>query len=384
MLDLRSGMLHNGSIVKLTAKVKVIVGPESASVRKTLEVANDACNWISVKAWEHQEFRQPALHKIVYYAVRERFGLSSQMVVRCIAKVVDAYRLDKKVQRTFRKHGAFPYDDRILSWDLEGQTISIWTLEGRKRFPFECGERQKAQLASRQGESDLIYHRGKFYLAATCNVETPAPGDVEEFLGVDLGIANIAADSDGKRYSGSEVKSVRHRQRRLRRKLQKLHTTSANRRLKKLAGKEQRFATHTNHVVSKQIVATAKGTGRGIAVENLSGIRERVKVRQKQRAVLHSWAFLQLKMFLLYKAVLAGIPLIEVDPRNSSRECSECGHTDKANRPSQSKFSCRSCGFTAHADLNAARVLAGRASVNRPNAAVACQPTRKALDFSRG
>ena len=368
MLDLGSVMFHNGSVVKLTAKVKVIVGADAAPLQKTLEIANEACNWVSAKAWEHQEFRQPALHKVVYYAVRERFGLSSQMVVRCIAKVVDAYRMDKKVQRTFRKYGAFPYDDRILSWDLEAQTVSIWMLNGRKRFTFECGERQKAQLKSRQGESDLIYHRGKFYLAATCNIETPEPSDIDEFLGVDLGIANIAADSDGKRYGGSEVKSVRHRQRRLRRKLQKLHTTSANRRLNKLAGKEQRFATHTNHVISKLIVATAKGTGRGIAVENLSGIRERVKVRQKQRAVLHSWSFLQLKTFLTYKAMIAGVPLVEVDPRNSSRQCSECSHTDKANRPSQSKFSCRACGFTTHADLNAALVIRSRAE---------CKPAKR-------
>jgi IS605 OrfB family transposase len=368
-----SGFLfHNGSAVKLTAKVKIVVGEDAALLRKTLETANDACNWISEQAWEHQEFRQPALHKIVYYKARERFALSSQMVVRAIAKVVDAYKLDKKVQRTFRKYGAFPYDDRLLSWDLGAQTVSIWTTDGRKRLAYECGDRQTTLLASRQGESDLLYHRGKFYLAATCNVETPEPSDVDDFLGVDLGVNNIATDSDGKRYSGSEVKSVRHRQRRLRRKLQKLGTTSANRRLKKLAGKEQRFARHVNHVISKQIVADAKGTKRGIAVEQLTGIRGRIRVRREQRAVLHSWAFLQLKLFLIYKALLAGVPLMQVDPRNSSRECSKCGHIDKANRPSQSKFFCRSCGFTAHADVNAATNLRarGRAVVNRPNAAV--------------
>jgi IS605 OrfB family transposase len=206
-------------------------------------------------------------------------------------------------------------------------------------------------------------------------VEHPEPGDVDEFLGVDLGIANIAADSDGKKYSGSEMKSVRHRQRRLRTKLQKKHTTSANRRLKKLAGKEERFARHTNHVISKQIVTTAKGTGRGIAVEELTGIRERVKVRHGQRVVLHSWAFLQLKTFVLYKAALAGVLVVQVDPRNSSRECSQCGHIDKANRPSQSKFSCQRCGHAAHADLNAACVIAGRGAVSRPNAAVGFKPT---------
>jgi putative transposase len=90
---------------------------------------------------------------------------------------------------------------------------------------------------------------------------------------VDFGIVNIATDSDGQSYSGSQIRSVRHRHRRLRRKLQKKQTRAAKRRLKKLSGKEQRFATHTNHVIAKQIVALAKRTQRAIALEELQGIR---------------------------------------------------------------------------------------------------------------
>lgn len=285
--------------------------------------------------------------------------------------MADAYKLDKKVPRVFQPLGALAFDDRNLSWHVAKQTVSIGTLHGRLKIPFAAGDRQLALLAVHQGESDLLFHRGCWYLIATCNVEEPVPLDVDEFLGVDLGIANIAADSDGALYGGSAVKGVRLRQRRLRKKLQKNGTTSAKRRLKKLAGKEQRFATHTNHVIAKQIVATAQGTGRGISVEDLTGIRERVIVRHGQRVVLHSWAFLQLKMFLLYKAALAGVRVVQVDPRNSSRECSQCSYIDQRNRSSQSKFSCRRCGFTAHADLNAAVNLRerGRASVNTPNAA---------------
>ena len=96
---------------------------------------------------------------LVYYPVRERFGLSAQMAVRGIAKVVDAYALDKRTQRMFRTDGAFPYDARILSWDLESETVSLWTVVGRRRMPFECGDGQRKLLERQQGESDLIYHR---------------------------------------------------------------------------------------------------------------------------------------------------------------------------------------------------------------------------------
>lgn len=141
-------------------------------------------------------------------------------------------------------------------------------------------------------------------------------------------------------------------------------TRAAKRRLKKLAGKEQRFASHTNHVISKQIVAKAKGTARGLKLEELGGIRERVKVRNRQRVVLHSWAFFQLRMFVSYKSALAGVPLVFVDPRNTSRECAECGHVAKENRSSQSKFRCVVCLHTDNADTNAARVISGRPVVN--------------------
>ena len=312
------------------------------------------CDWISEQAWHHQSFRQLALDKLVYYPVRERFGLSAQMAVRGIAKVVDAYALNKRTQRKFRTDGAFPYDARILSWDLASETVSVWTVAGRRRMPFECGDGQRSLLERQQGESDLIYRRQAFYLATTSNADVPEPPAVDDYLGVDLGVANRASDSDGRRYCGSEVKNVRWRNRKLRARLQAKQTRWAKRRLKKLAGGESRFARHVNHCISKQIVGTAKGTGGGIRMEELNGIRTRAKVRHPQRGVLHSWGFSQFGQMIAYKAALAGVLVELVDPRHSSRTCSKCGDCEKGNRGNQSEFRCRSCGREAHADLNAA------------------------------
>ena len=162
--------------------------------------------------------------------------------------------------------------------------------------------------------------------------------------------------------------SARHRHRRLRAKLPRKQTRAAKRRLKQLAGQERRFATWVNHNVSKQIVASAEGTRRASAIEQSEGIRERVKVRRKQRAVLHSWAFSQRRGFWEYKSKRAGVAVVLVDPRNSSRECSMCHDVSKSNRPNQSIFRCRACGHQTHADLNAAANL-------RERGRVACKPT---------
>jgi putative transposase len=326
------------------------------------------------------------LHRIVYAEARARFPLSAQVVVRLIAKVTDAYKLDKRTMRRFSKHGAICYDARILSYGQD--KVSIWTLGGREHIGYSAGERQKQLLRTQHGESDLIYHRGKWFLAATCDVTDPDSMDIDDYLGVDLGVVQIATDSDGQAFSGSMVNNVRYRHRKLRSHLQRAQSKSAKRHLKQLSGKESRFATNINHSIAKQIVEKAKRTGRGIAVEKLTGIRERIRARKSKRAVLHSWSFAQLKAFITYKAALAGVPLVEVDPRNSSRECSQCGHTEKLNRPSQSQFQCRRCCYTANADYNAAQNLRSRASVNRPivarlpDSSGGFQPQLQATSFS--
>ena len=343
---------------------------------ETLRCANGVCDSMSETAWTSKEFRQFALHKLVYYPMREESGLAAQMVARCIAKVADAYKLDKKVQRVFRKHGSISYDTRILSLNLIPSTVSIWTVKGRAKMPFVCGERQRTLLAYPRGESDLILRNRKWFLNIT--VEVPEEKEIEaiDVLGVDMGIVNICADSDGNKYSGAKLNKVRHRNRALRRKLQRIGTKSAKRLLKKRSRKEQRFAKDTNHTISRRIVSLAKRTNRMIAIEELTGIRSRVRAGKRERTKLHSWSFAELGGMLDYKAKVAGIPLLRIDPRNTSRQCSKCGHTEKANRKSRDSFVCKSCGHTACADENGAAnirlkglALAGAGAFNHPNVA---------------
>ncbi len=358
--------------MKLIAQVKLQPTPEqAATLKETIERSNAAANYVSSISWEKQVFRQYDLHHILYHDVRAKFGLSAQMTVRLISKVADAYKLDKKTQRTFRPLGSIAYDDRIMSWKVEKRIVSLWTLSGRVKLPFVAGVRQIEMLKTRQGEAELVYRNGEFYLHQTCDVDEAPTDDIDGFLGVDMGVANIAVDSLGEVYQGKAIKNVRHRHRKLRSKLQAKGTKSSRRLLKKLSGKERRFATWTNHNVSKRIVAKAKDTGQGIAVEALGGIRDRITARRPQRAALHSWSFFQLRSFIEYKSKLAGVPVVAIDPRNTSRTCPVCGCVDKANRKSQSIFLCIVCGHSGLADYIAAGNISSRAIVNWPNASTA-------------
>ncbi|MBI3962408.1 MAG: IS200/IS605 family element transposase accessory protein TnpB [Deinococcus sp.] len=354
--------------MKLTARVKLQPLPEQRrALLSTLRQVNAACNAASAWAWQHRTFRQFDIHQGMYYPLKARFGLAAQMVVRAIAKVTDAYKLDRTARRTFTPLGAIAYDERVLSWKLGGSTVSIWTVAGRQTIPFVCSDYQRRLLASQQGETDLAYVGGECYLFSAVNVEEPEPIEVEGILGVDLGVVNIATDSDGEAHSGSHLNNLRRRHRRLRRKLQQKGTPSARRRLKQRSGKEARFAKNVNHHISKVLVAKAERTKRAIALEDLQGIRSRIRARRPQRATLHSWAFHDLKQKMLYKARRAGVPVMLVDPRNTSRTCPSCGSIARGNRPTQTTFCCVSCGLAGPADTIAAENIR-RAALNQPNA----------------
>jgi putative transposase len=359
--------------MKLTAKVKLQpTDAQADSLKRTLETANEACNYISQVAWDAKTFGQFQIHKLVYQDVRSNFGLSAQLAVRCIAKVTDAYKLDRKTPPkgppTFKPHGAVPYDDRILYWRTDDQVVSIWTLDGRQRMGYRVGEKQRQMLEHRSGESDLIYNKQKdcFYLLAVCDIPDPDAEQIDDFLGVDLGEKNIATTSDGEIQTSEAIERNRLNHQRMRNELQRKGTKSSRRKLKQLRGKQRRFQTDINHQISKRLIAEAKRTKRGIALEDLTHIRQRTRVKGKeQRAKRSNWRVpfgrAQLRVFIEYKAQMAGIPVEVVDPAYTSQRCFACGHIEAANRKSQGEFLCCSCGHTAHADVNAAKNISGLA-----------------------
>ncbi|MFF1601491.1 RNA-guided endonuclease InsQ/TnpB family protein [Streptomyces mirabilis] len=371
--------------MKLVVQVKLEPTPkQAAALEATLHACNEAATWVSGIAFEHGEFKNFALRKHTYDAVKSRWDLGAQAAQHVIKKTCDAYATLKANLRAgnlgrpgsrryrkasekpiaFRPRGAQPYYDRMLSWQIPDRTVSIWTTIGRvKNMAFTASPEQLATLAlCRKGESDLLERDGMWFLNATCDVpETPLNSDPVDFLGIDLGIVNIATTSDGEIMAGRELNRTRLRERGLRTKLQRKNTPSAMRRLKKRRRKEARRARDINHKIAKHVVAEAERTGRGIALEELTGIRERVRLRKPQRATHSSWAFHQLGAFVAYKARRAGVPVVHVDPAYTSRTCAECGHVDKANRVSQAWFACRNCGFVDHADRNSSHNIRARA-----------------------
>jgi IS605 OrfB family transposase len=355
----------------------------NAALRQTQAAFNAAASYCASVAWEQGVTNKNKLHYLVYAESRVTYGLGAQLACCARDKAAEAVRAvraaperrDKKTDLiipktcpTFAADSSIRYDARtyrLMSMDR----VSLNTLTGRVIGQLVLGEFQRRYLYDTSwkiGGAELIRRADVWYLCITQSKAAPTPDEPEGYLGVDLGITNLAADSDGETYSGAEVQRVRERRYRHRRRLQLANTRRARWRLRQNARREHRFQKDTNHYISKALIQKARTERKALALENLDGIRERVTVRRTQRRARHSWAFGQLRAFIDYKAQRAGVRVVFVDPRNTSRTCGVCGHCDKGNRPDQAHFRCLSCGHTAAADTNAAVNIARVAAVNQP------------------
>ncbi len=101
------------------------------------------------------------------------------------------------------------------------------TAKGRMKFQTRIGEYQKSRADRLRGQADLIYRKGVFYLVAIVDAPEQSEYDPVGTLGVDLGIINIATDSDGDVFSGKRVEIVRKKYNQRRRTLQRIGTKNS-------------------------------------------------------------------------------------------------------------------------------------------------------------
>jgi IS605 OrfB family transposase len=354
-----------------------------AALRQTQAGFNAAASYCATVAWQQGVTNKNKLHYLVYGESRGTYGLGAQLACCARDKAAEAVRAVRaaperqdpstgqtipKTCPSFAADSSIRYDARtyrLLSLDR----VSLNTISGRIVSQFVLGDFQRRQLYDttwKIGGAELVRRRNVWYLYITQSKAAPAPDEPTGYLGVDLGIVNLAADSDGETYSGQQVQAVRKRRYDHRHRLQLANTRRARWRLKRNARREHRFQKDVNHRISKALIHKARTQRKALALEDLTMIRGRVTVRRKQRRARHCWAFRQLRTFIGYKAAQAGVRVVHIDPHNTSRRCAVCGFCDKRNRPDRSQFRCLSCGHTAAADTNAAVNIAHVAAVNQP------------------
>lgn len=384
-----------------TICIKLDIDGNEAALTETQQQFNAAASWIATVCWEERITNTNTAHHRVYGQTRARFGLGAQLAVCACAKAMEAitatktqdaerltrWRTDVQRRRAagrpvppapeagncpqFGPRGSIRYDARTYRL-LALDRVSLNTLRGRITCRLILGKRQHEMLVDpvwEIGGAELVWRRGIYYLHVTQHREAPALSspDGSAAIGIDLGIVHVATDSTGERFTGAHVRKARSRYVARRAALQHVGTKSAKRRLKQLSGRERRYMNDVNHRIAKTLVHKAVVSRKALALEDLTGIRERgTTVRREHRYEQHTWAFYQLRMFLAYKAAWAGVEIRFVDPAYTSQTCSVCGYATKANRHSQASFECQQCGFCCNADHNAAINISLADPVKRP------------------
>ena len=305
----------------LTVSCKLQVTPEQVVlIDELLQAFADACEYTN-RTVKLGLVNEQAIQSLVYNDVRVKFGLSSQLAIHAVRRVAANRKTAKQKNKPVRKFAptSATYDDRVFGFREHDWTVSLRLLGGRQRFKLAIGNYQRGLLKGKEPKTATLLKRqnGTYYLNIQLESQPELPQETDKVLGIDLGRTDIAVSSEGDKYSGKQVTLVRDHYANLRAALQQKAakgTRSSRRRCrqlqKRLSGREKCFQAHVNHVISYQLVQKAKTQNQAIALEDLTGIRERTNdlPRTKtDRRRSNSWSFYQPRFFLTYKCIKYGV-----------------------------------------------------------------------------
>jgi len=340
---------------------------------KFLEIIKEftaCCRWYLEILQREKTTSRVKIHRKYYQKAKSKFNLLSANIQQALDKAIETQRAyykkqGKRSKPQFRKEFACFRQDTFKIFEKYIQLN--FSNRQRVNVPFKiCNPNHEEYLNQKPKRAQLIKRKNKWFLHVS--YQTPKiRNNNPNIIGIDLGVKRLAVVSNpegtiNKFFSGNKAIYVRNKYNWSRQQIQRAKDIGEAKRgfraLKRISGKERKWITDINHKISKQIVEIAKENKANIAIENLKGIRERIKATRRVRRMLHNWAFRQLISFLTYKSAMAGVGLVALDPRGTSITCSRCGHSHKRNRKNQSEFVCKKCGFHLNADLNASRNVA--------------------------
>jgi len=343
-----------------------------------------------------------ALQREHYHTVKG--VLNAQMTISAIRRVSGAYtsaaRNKRPASRPFaftRQAATFLVGKRGRDADFRADgTLSIWTIAGRKRLSYTLPAAFRATFdGAREIDSLTVIERdGRLLGRVVLTLGAPDPVGIHP-VGIDLNETNavVAVDADRRELfiTGKEVKVRNLRTSKTRKRLQrKLATWKAEgkdtrgvRRALKRHGRSRRNRTRTFAQQTAKRLVTWAGPDSVLVFEDLTRIPQPKRGEIGGKAVrrrLSLWQRREIRRAVEHKAQEAGLLVVEVDPHYTSQLCSQCGLRGSRKRH---RFSCPACGFTAHADVNAAVNIRLRYTVSRDRGLSSCSPEARSSDAGK-
>ncbi len=298
---------------------------------------------LTYKIKHHRNFDKELsiAQKVAEFAIKNRDKLSTKYIAYLGLKSVIANQILRKYGRNKKAKTVKAVKLTVPNQGIKYQNKRILISSLKLSVPFD-----KTFQKINQIEIDNAFA----YVSLT--VSEKPQFIPEKSIGVDLNTtgycAVVAIKETGKVYKlGKKAEHVHKKYKNIRKNLQKKRLYKV---VKKIKNREQQIVKDLNHKISRYIVNLAIKEKGGVKLEKLQDIRKTSRSRKSFKYALNSWSFYQLQKFIKYKALLAGVPVIYIEPAYTSKCCSRCGQIGERNGKI---FKCP-CGYVEHADTNAA------------------------------
>ena len=341
------------------------------------------------------------LHKNGYEKAKQLFNLNTALIQTARDKAVEILKSFNEKKKEGKAKSERPklnrvsirFDKRCYSFAKTTNVLTpYWltlSLNRRTRIslPIKFGGRQQKFIEEAlKGEwqfctVEMVKRDGEWYAHFVLKKEVELIDEPETFIGVDLGEWNVAVavavskynpskPLKGQFWSGAKIRYVRGKYSHIRRNLQRKKRLDL---VKRIGSKEGMIVNQILHTIAKEVVEYAKQFSKPIIImERLNGIREEMNSSAKLNRRLHAWSFRKLQQYIEYKANLEGIPVVYVNPKNTSKRCHRCGHV--ARKVEGREFKCLKCGLVYNRDLNSAINIAH--ALTRGVGWGSCEPPR--------
>ncbi|NPA62678.1 MAG: IS200/IS605 family element transposase accessory protein TnpB [Methanococci archaeon] len=293
------------------------------------------------------------LQKFGYKQLREKYSNLYSAVL------LEAMDVAIGILKSAKSKGIVPeFDADVICFKNQHYKLHssrvIVPLCGEKTYiPLYIPKKFRKYLANyKLGRLTIFKRDDWYYISISVKIEPPER-KVTNVIGVDLGVYNfvVVADAKGRELLRISGKDIIERKKLLEYKYsvkqQRARRYSKNR---VIGHKYKNYSKYVNHCIAKKVVEIAKKYNAMVVLENLKRIRGKSK---SLRRLFRKWPYFDLIQKIEYKAKENGIPVVKINPRNTSKTCSRCGYVDRKLK-NERIFVCPKCGLRIDRDLNGA------------------------------
>jgi IS605 OrfB family transposase len=270
-----------------------------------------------------------------------------------------------KIIKNSKKYPISLRNDRFKIEQQSTKISNYWLRIPIKKYSRTGGRGKKLWVAIRPQkdidfskfklcESKLYKINEDYFVNIVIQKEITLKTLYSSILAIDLGekimATTVLSRNQRPQFYGQEIRGIRRKYAFIRKNLGKKKLL---REIKRFGNKEERIINHILHTISKQIVEQAEQNNSIIVMEDLKNLKKSAKDKGKRmRRIVHNFPYDKLTHYITYKANWLGIKVIKVNPKNTSKLCSECGQI--GTRVNQGLFKCK-CGYQVNADFNASK-----------------------------